>query len=166
MDSELKSMALELVQREALFLDEQRFAEWTELYVPDCVFWVPMWKADAKTTTDPNSELSFIYLDGIRYLEERVHRVTSRRAVSSMPIPRTSHLVGPGLVSSSDAGKTAIVQSAWRSQVYLHKDNQTIEYAGRYTHTVEFDGTTYRIKQKKIFLNCDYLQSKLDFFYI
>jgi len=168
MDSEKKSLALDVVQREALYLDEQRWDEWTALYAPDCVFWVPMWKTDTQLTSDPETELSFIYLDGIRYLEERVRRVVSGRAVSSVPVPRTSHLVGPGLASSDDGGQTVVVQSAWRSQAYLHKDHEVVEYAGRYTHVLTLDAAThaYRIQQKKIVLNCDHLQSKLDFFYL
>lgn len=166
MDGDHKVRALELIQREALLLDEQRWPEWLDLYDPDGVFWMPMWKAEAQATSDPETELSFIYMEGRQQLEERTRRVLSGRAVSSIPTPRTSHLVGPGVVNDEDAGKTVIVQSAFRSQVYLHKDNLVVEYAGRYTHQLVSDDRVYRIRRKTILLNCDYLQSKLDFFYI
>lgn len=154
------------MQREALLLDEQRWQEWLDLYVPACVFWVPMWKSETQPTTDPESELSFIYLDGLSQLTERVRRVTSGRAISSIPVPRTSHLVGPGLVDCEDGMRTIVVRSAWRSQVFLHKDNLCVEYAGRYRHELEGDGQSLRIRRKTILLNSDYLQSKLDFFYL
>jgi 3-phenylpropionate/cinnamic acid dioxygenase small subunit len=166
MNSEQRRHALDQVQREALYLDEQRWDDWLQLYAPDCVFWMPMWTSETQPATDPERELSFIYLEGRARLQERARRVNSGVSIASMPIPRTSHLVGPGLASTEDDGKTVVVQSAFRSQAYLHKDNQRLEYAGRYTHVLQAAGDGYLIRRKTIFLNCDYLQSKLDFFYI
>ncbi|MDR1969642.1 MAG: aromatic-ring-hydroxylating dioxygenase subunit beta [Burkholderiaceae bacterium] len=166
MNSEQRTRALDLVLREALYLDQRRWDDWLQLYAQDCVFWMPMWKSETEPTADPEQELSFIYLQGRASLQERARRVSSGLSIASMPIPRTSHLVGPGLVSTQDGGQTVLLQSAFRSQAYLHKDNQLVEYAGRYTHVLQAAGDGYLIRQKTIFINCDYLQSKLDFFYI
>lgn len=166
MDSERKAQALDLVQHEALALDEQRWDNWLALYEPDAVFWMPMWKSEGQPNTDPDTELSFIFLQGHLRLQERVRRVTSGTSIASRPIPRTAHLVGPGLATAGEEAGTVVVRSAFRSQVFLHKDNQTVEYAGRYTHVLAWSSSRCRILRKTIILNCDYLQSKLDFFYV
>jgi 3-phenylpropionate/cinnamic acid dioxygenase small subunit len=49
---------IELVHREARFLDEQRWDEWLALYLEDCEYWMPAWKADGTLTGNPKTELS------------------------------------------------------------------------------------------------------------
>src|SRR5690606_22880575 len=130
------------------------------------VLWVPTWKNETELTADPMTELSFIYLEGRAFLEERVQRVISGRAISSVPIPRTTHVIGGVLAESDDDGMTVRVDSAWSSHVYLHKDAGCVAYAGRYEHMLSWNGEGYRIVRKKIVLTNDFLASKLDFFYI
>ena len=52
---------IELVHREARLLDEQRWVEWLALYLEDCEYWMPAWKADGTLTANPRTELSHIY---------------------------------------------------------------------------------------------------------
>ncbi|MBV7485463.1 aromatic-ring-hydroxylating dioxygenase subunit beta [Bordetella sp. BOR01] len=166
MNLELRLQACDLVSREAQYLDQQHWQEWLALYAADAVLWVPTWKDETELTSDPMTELSFIYLEGRAFLEERVQRVISGRAISSVPIPRTTHVVGGTLAHSDDDGATVTVDSAWSSHVYLHKDAGFVSYAGRYEHILRWDGSGYRIARKKIILTNDFLASKLDFFYI
>lgn len=158
--------AMETVAREACCIDEQRWTDWLALYTEDAVFWLPMWKTASTLTSDPDRELSHIYLQGRELLQERVARLSSGRSVASVPLPRTAHLVGGHLVHSTDGGHTVEVKSAWRSQVYLHKDHACVEYAGRYVHQLVLTDAGYRIREKKIILNTGRLISKLDFFYV
>lgn len=166
MSPERKAAACELVAREAQYLDEQRWDDWLDLYDEDAVFWVPTWKNETELVDDPTTGLSFIYLENRQYLRERVVRATSGRAVSSLPMPRTAHLVAGVLAVSQDGGDTVSVKSAFSSHVFMHKDNVLVPYAGRYEHVLRRDGDDYRIASKKIILANDYLVSQLDFFYI
>src|SRR5439155_10042637 len=52
---------VELVHREARLLDEQRWDDWLALFVEDCEYWMPAWKADGTPTANPQAELSHIY---------------------------------------------------------------------------------------------------------
>lgn len=160
-----ENMARDLIAREAHYLDQQRWEQWLNLYTEDAIFWIPAWRNESTLTSDPQKELSFIYLDGRSFLEERVHRIKSGRAISSVPMPRTAHLVTSSIVEADADGSTR-VDSIWSSHVYQHKENSLVTYAGRYEHRlVDHDGEL-KISHKKIILINDYLVSKLDFFYV
>ena len=166
MNAERKAQALELVAKEAMCLDEQRWDDWLDLYTENAVLWVPTWRSEYELIDDPMTELSFMYLEGREFLQERVRRVVSGRSVASMPIPRTAHLVSGSVAGSEDGGQTVTVKSAWHSSIYLHKDADLVSYAGRYEHRLVWQGNAYRIEEKKVILINDCLRSQLDFFYI
>src|SRR5258707_14304442 len=84
---------VELVHREAMYLDEQRWDEWLALYTEDCEYWMPAWKADGTPTTNPQAEVSHIYYASRAGLEDRVVRIRSRKTAASAPMPRTPHLL-------------------------------------------------------------------------
>lgn len=166
MSGERKALACELVALEAQLLDEQRWDDWLALYSEDAVFWVPTWRNDSELTSDPSSELSLIYLEGRRYLAERVFRVTSGQSVASVPIPRTVHLVAGSVTQLDDNGETAHVCSAWSTHIHHQRDNASTTYAGRYRHDLEWRQGRFCIRSKKVVLMTDLLSSKLDFFYV
>lgn len=160
-----KAEACELVALEAHKLDEQNWDAWINLYTEDAVFWIPAWIDESTLTSDPQKELSFIYLEGRAFLEERVHRIRSGRSIASIPVPRTAHLVTSSIVEPEGDGGL-LVRSIWSSHIYLHKENTVVTYAGRYEHSLVVEQNALRIKKKKIILINDYLISKLDFFYV
>ncbi len=166
MSRERQTLACELVALEAQLLDEQLWEDWLALYSDAAVFWVPTWRSESELTSDPASELSLIYLEGRKYLMERVFRVTSGQSVASVPIPRTVHLVAGSLAQLHDDGKTACVRSAWSTHIYHQRDNSSTTYAGRYRHDLEWQEGRYWIRSKKVVLMNDLLSSKLDFFYV
>ena len=167
MRADCKALACELIALEARLLDEQDWHAWLALYEEDAQFWVPMWTDENHLSTDPLRELSFIYLQGRRFLEERVFRLTSGRSVASNPLPRTAHLVSGSIASVITGDEAAmLVKSAWSSHIYQHQEMQLVTYAGRYEHELVWQDGVFRIRRKKIILINDYLSSKLDFFYI
>ena len=85
---------IELLHREAAYLDEQRWDEWLALFAPDCEFWVPTWTGEGRLTTNPRTELSLMYFAGRGGLEDRVVRIRSGRSPAALPLPRTTHMVG------------------------------------------------------------------------
>ena len=52
--------AQDLLYREALLIDTQRFGEWLDLFTPDVEFWMPAWRDETTPTQDPDRELSLI----------------------------------------------------------------------------------------------------------
>lgn len=157
--------ARDLVAREALVLDEKDWDSWLDLYTEDAVFWVPAWRSETELTSDPDRELSLMYLDGRRFLAERVQRVRSGRSIASTPAPRTVHLVTGSIVDA--LGEDSVrVRSAWLTQVVDHRSGDVTHYAGRYEHTLVDSERGYRISRKTIAIVNDQLVSQVDFFYI
>jgi 3-phenylpropionate/cinnamic acid dioxygenase small subunit len=156
----------EVVNQEARFLDEQDWDAWLALYEDDAQFWVPTWRDEKQLTTDPSRELSFMFLQGRTLLAERVRRLTSGPSTTSVPVPRTSHLVAGSIVTLADAGDSAHVKSSWSCHVYQHKDAVLVTYAGRYEHELVWTSNAYHIRRKKVILINDRLVSEIDFFYI
>lgn len=162
---EHQALACGLIAREAQYLDEQQWDSWLDLYTDDAILWIPTWRDEISLTDDPMTELSFMYLNGRAYLQERVHRIKSGRSIASSPLPRTAHLVA-GSIAETQGDQIILVKSAWSSHVYMHKENVMHVYAGRYEHRLAWDDGVLRIEQKKIVLANDYLIGKLDFFYV
>ncbi len=157
--------ARDLVAREAHLLDEKDWDHWLDLYTEDAVFWVPAWRSETELTSDPDRELSLMYLAGRRFLAERVERVRSGRSIASTPAPRTAHLVTGSIVDALGDGRVR-VRSAWLTQVLDHKSGDVTHYAGRYDHSLVDSERGYRIAGKTVVVINDRLVSQVDFFYI
>ena len=156
--------ARDLVVLEALLLDERDWAGWLALWREDAVFWVPAWKNDDEFTTDPDTELSFIYLQGKARLAERVKRATGGRSAASLPLPRTAHVVVPARIEPQGDERMRVT-SAWSSHIHDPKSGELAVYAGRYIHELARDGDAWRIARKTIVLAHDLLVSRMDFFH-
>jgi benzoate/toluate 1,2-dioxygenase beta subunit len=156
--------ATRLVALEARLLDEKRWDDWLGLFTEDATLWMPTWRNESTLTSDPDTELSFIYLNGKSALRERTSRITSGLSVSSMPQPRTCHLVTGSTVDPE--GDTLVVRSNWTNHVFDPKDKSHTSSFGLYTHTLVKTPEGYRIRQKYIVLMNDYISSKLDIQYV
>ncbi len=156
--------AAELLFREALYLDGQRWDDWLALFLPDCQYWVPAWKSEHEQTSDPAREVSLIHYDSRGGLEDRVWRVRSGRSIASKPLPRTQHAISNVLVAPTENG-VALVLSNWTVHQFRTKPRETEVLYGRYEHTVmrEADGAL-RIRRKKVILLNDYMPAMLDFY--
>jgi len=162
--------AAEFLYREALYLDTRRFDEWLELFVPDCEYWVPAWKNESETTSNPKRELSLIYYAARAGLEDRVWRVQSGRSIASKPLPRTQHAIGNVLAEPAPDGAGADgvlkVHSNFTVHQFRTKSRETEVLYGRYEHELvpAGPGGALRIRRKKIILLNDYMPAMLDFY--
>ena len=153
--------AVELLHREARLLDEQRWDEWLALYVEDCEYWMPAWKADGTLTTNPQTELSHIYYADRRGLEDRVVRIRSGKSPASTPTPRTVHIVGSVLPLESSADRVRL-SSTWVTHVYFPRSRESHAFFGRSEHELALREGDWRIARKKILLQNDYIPTMLD----
>jgi ketosteroid isomerase-like protein len=78
----------EFVLAEADLLDRRALDEWTGLFTPDAVYWLPMDPAQAT----PGDGLNIVYDDKPRLLD-RVSRLQSGLAFSDEPHSSTSHVL-------------------------------------------------------------------------
>jgi benzoate/toluate 1,2-dioxygenase beta subunit len=79
----------QLLYREALLLDTQRYEEWLALFTEDATYWVPLEQGQ----TDPLQSASIIH-DDRTLLELRVRQARHPRAHARQPPARTVHQVG------------------------------------------------------------------------
>ena len=149
--------------QEAALLDEQRWKEWLELYLPDCKFWVPAWKQDHELVDDPDAGLSFIYYESRGGLEDRVWRAKSGTSVASIPLPRTCHQV-TNVRCEQAASDRMLVRSAWSCHVFDLRASAQHTYFGHYTHLLAAESGKLRIAEKKIVLLNDLITGFIDFY--
>jgi 3-phenylpropionate/cinnamic acid dioxygenase small subunit len=158
----LHALARELIEREAMYLDEQRWDEWLALFTERCEFWMPAWKADGTPTADPRSELSHIYYATRAGLEERILRIRSRRSPASTPTPRTAHVLSAILPLEAPTPERQRVRSTWVTHVFFPRQNESHAFFGRSEYELACGGGAWRIAKKKIVMQNDYIPTMLD----
>ncbi|MEY3906343.1 MAG: hypothetical protein RIR59_1166 [Pseudomonadota bacterium] len=156
-----KAAAEELLYREALYLDTQRFDDWLALFTEDVEFWMPAWRDEVSTTGDPEQELSLIYYKGRRNLEDRVMRLTSGLSVASTPLPRVVHLVTNVLVVEAQ-GDHAVISAAFNTHRFDARMSRADQFFGRYDYRVVRHGDAWKIARKKITLLNDMIPTVVD----
>ena len=85
---EVRAAAEALLHREARLLDEGRLEDWLELFVPECLYWMPMTPGGG----DPTSEVTLAF-DDRRRLEDRVSWLRSAYIWSQIPRSRTRRMI-------------------------------------------------------------------------
>jgi 3-phenylpropionate/cinnamic acid dioxygenase small subunit len=165
MDSLSAQEAAQFLYREAALLDERDFDGWLELFTPDCVFWMPAWRDDGTQTEDPDQELSLIYYQGRRNLEDRVRRIRSGLSVASAMLPRVCHLLGNVTIEQHE-GRAQKVRSAFNINLQDVRTGRTHTYFGHYVHLLQAEGGNWRIARKVIYLLNDVIPTALDVYAI
>jgi 3-phenylpropionate/cinnamic acid dioxygenase small subunit len=157
---------MDLLAREHVYLDEQRWDEWLALYAPDCEYWVPAWKNEESLTCDPRAELSHIYYASRAGLEDRVVRIRSRRSPASTPLPRTTHLLGNVLPVAGAPGGSLRLRSSWVCHVFFPREHASHAFFGRAEHELAARDGRWVIQKKKTLLLNDYIPTMLDVYCI
>jgi 3-phenylpropionate/cinnamic acid dioxygenase small subunit len=164
--NDLLSAGIDVLQREAIYLDEQRWDEWLALFVPDCEYWVPSWKNEETLTSNPQAELSHIYYATRAGLEDRIVRIRSRRSPASTPMPRTTHLIGSVLPLEQPGPERMKLRSSWVCHVFFPRQHDSHAFFGRSEHELALKDGTWMIAKKKTILLNDYIPTMLDVYCI
>jgi 3-phenylpropionate/cinnamic acid dioxygenase small subunit len=154
----------DLVEREALALDERRWDEWLALFTPDCEYWMPAWKSDDTLTSDPRLELSHFYYASRAGLEDRVYRIRSNRSPASTPLPRTTHIIANARLIEPAAPDRLRLRSNWASHVFFPRAQESHAFFGHTEHTLTLEGERWLIAKKRIVLQNDYIPTMLDIY--
>jgi 3-phenylpropionate/cinnamic acid dioxygenase small subunit len=161
---ELLAAGTEVLQREALYLDERRWDEWLALYTPDCEYWMPAWKSEDEIGQNPRTELSYFYYDNRTGLEDRVARVVSGRSAASSPMPGTTHMLNDIRLRDDPASGRMGLGASWVCQVYFPRLKESRAFFGRVEHDLVLRDESWLIARKKIVLQNDYIPTMLDFY--
>ena len=154
-----------LLFREALLLDRRDWDAWLEMYAEDAVYWIPAWRDETEPTQNPDAELSLIYYQSRKELEERVWRARSGLSVASTPLPRAVHVIGNVLVDKADAEQAELTASF---VVHYHdvRAERTHAFFGRYEYRIRTNCAQPKIAFKKILLLNDNIPAVLDFYLV
>jgi len=125
------------VLREARLLDEQRYAEWLELFADDAIYWIPTRANQAS----PHEALSIIY-EPRALLAVRVERLSRAEMHVQSPPSRTVHHVSAVEVDG-DQVRSALLVAEWRA-------GEARWFAGRVTHRLRKDASGLRIVLKRV----------------
>lgn len=151
-----------LLHREARALDARDWDAWLDLYTPDAVLWVPAWRDEDTLTADPDRELSQLYHDARRGLEERVARVRSGKSVTTMPLARTAHVVSN--VEAAPDADGLHVHAVFQVLVWNPRREVQHSLFGRYQLRLRDTPDGLRIARKHVTLMNDVVPAVLDFY--
>lgn len=157
------AIATDLLHRECRYLDTRDWDAWLALYAPDAVYWVPAWRDEHMQTADPDTEISQIFHDSRRGLEERVMRVRSGKSVTAQPLPRTTHFVS-NIEARLGADGTIAVEAAFLVQVYQPRSERQHGNFGRYELRLVESAHGWVIARKLIRLQNDCVPALVDFY--
>lgn len=152
-----------VLHEEAAALDEQRWEDWLKLFADDCIYWVHAWNGEHELAEDPERDVSLVYMDDKSMIEDRLWRFTSGTSPASIPLPRTSHLVGTVTLDSISTTK-AHLRSHWQVSAYRFKE--LIQTAGRSYYTLRLEHGQWRIARRRSVLINDQVQTTLDLYHL
>ncbi len=150
--------------QEALMLDRLELEEWSALFTPEGLYWIPI-----DETVDKKTNVSLVYDTPLRR-EERVYHLLHNSFPAQSPRSRTLHFVSNVLVTGRDGSDFVVVSSQTiyemrtgdYSQVGLGDIRPIV---AQVEHRLQMSPTGLRIAQKKILLlNRDAWHGNLTFF--
>jgi 3-phenylpropionate/cinnamic acid dioxygenase small subunit len=152
-----------LLYREASLLDDKKWQDWLGLYTTDAVYWMPAWTSEYETTSDPELQLNLLYLKGRASLEDRVFRIETGDSFASVPMARTTHVVG-GVLLGGEGGGGIAARASWI--VHSFGIHGGITRSGSYDYLLREDAGALKIARKKIIMIDDKLVGPVDIFHV
>ena len=166
MSGEPESLAagVELLSREACYLDEKRWDEWIALFAKDCEYWVPTWTAEGNLTANPQTELSLMYFAGRGGLEDRIVRIRSGRSPAALPLPRTTHVVSNILPLEPPQDRRIRLRSSWACHAFFPLMDVNHTFFGRAEYELARRDAGWVIQKKKTILENDRIPLPIDIY--
>lgn len=146
-------------------LDDKQWDTWLEHYDKEAEYWVPSWDDDGGLVTDPQSEVSLMYYARRDGLEDRVFRIkTERSSASSLPEPRTQHMIGNiEVITASE--NDAEIRYSWITNSYRYKITDTY-YGTTFLTLVRGDDGALKIKRKRVVIKNDCIHHVVDVYHL
>ncbi len=142
----LMSEAYALLAEEAHLLDDRDYDGWLELFVDDCLYWMPV----DPESDDGTMRLNVFYDDRPR-MEDRIARLSSGSAYTEEPTSFTSRTFSALQVAPDDAGEGGcVVRSNFLLIAYRAGAQRLL--GGRYQHRLTRRDGGLRIAEKRVTL--------------
>ena len=163
MSESIFSEASRFVAREGWLIDQKRWDDWLDLYLPDAEYWLPCHLDDGTTTSDPHKQISLIYYSSRAGLEDRVFRIGTDQSLASTPLPRTSHLVSVGQVTEREDGDVE-VSSNWAA--FSYRLEEQYHFFGTQEHVLRRTDAGLKIAKRRVMVMNDKIPCPLDIYSI
>lgn len=153
----------QFLYRKSELCDAQDWDAYLELFDENSEFHLPQWDSEHVYTTDPKREMSLIYYANRSGLEDRVFRLRTGKAASTIPMPRTLHQIGNVRIVSEVNGCLE-VKANW--QTLFHRLGQSEQFFGHVSYQLRAAGDSWKITRKHVLLLNDTINSVLDFYHL
>jgi len=145
-----KEDIIDFIYNEARMLDEGRYSDWLELWMPDGHYWMPL----DYQQTDKNLVTSLLYED-LFMLKLRVERLNGVRTFSQKPRSRCHHVIQRPFVDLIDNDSGQYTTNTAMHYVETRLDEQIL-LAITATHELVQQEGDLRIANKRVdLLNSD-----------
>ncbi|KTT42891.1 benzene 1,2-dioxygenase [Pseudomonas oryzihabitans] len=163
MDAQLQYRVEQFLYLNAEACDAQDWDTYLAMFSEDSEFHLPQWESEHVYTTDPKKSMSLIYYPNRGGLEDRVFRIRTGKAASTIPMPRTLHLLNNVRISSRENGELE-VRVNWHTLFYRMATAD--EFFGKATYYLRPEGDSWKITRKHVVLLNDQINSVLDFYHL
>jgi anthranilate 1,2-dioxygenase (deaminating, decarboxylating) small subunit len=143
--------------------DAQDWDAYLELFDPQSEFHLPQWDSEHVYTTDPKRGMSLIYYASRSGLEDRVFRIRTGKAASTIPMPRTLHNISNVRITELADGSLQ-VRLNWHTLFYRLATAE--QFFGHATYSLKAHGDSWLITRKHVLLLNDTINSVLDFYHL
>lgn len=143
--------------------DAQDWDRYLDFFSEDSEFHLPQWDSEHVYTIDPKKGMSLIYYPNRGGLEDRVYRLRTGKAASTIPMPRTLHLISNVRIAPGQ-GDELDVQVNWHTLYYRLQVAE--QFFGRASYRLRPDGDSWKIARKHVVLLNDTINSVLDFYHL
>jgi anthranilate 1,2-dioxygenase (deaminating, decarboxylating) small subunit len=163
MNPQLQHEIEQFLYHKAALCDAQDWDAYLELFDEKCEFHLPQWESEHQYTRDPRRGMSLIYYSNRSGLEDRVFRIRTGKAASTIPMPRTLHQISNVRIAEHDAGQLE-VKVNWQTLYYRLGQAET--FFGHATYQLRAAESHWKITRKHIVLLNDTINSVLDFYHL
>jgi anthranilate 1,2-dioxygenase (deaminating, decarboxylating) small subunit len=160
---ELQCRVEQFLFRKAELCDAQDWDAYVALFDEECVFHLPQWESEHEYTQDPNRGMSLIYYANRAGLEDRVFRIRTGKAASTIPMPRTMHQITNVRIQVLE-DNSLCVKANWNTLFYRLGESEN--FFGHVTYHLKPSEDSWRIAKKHIVLLNDTINSVLDFYHL
>src|SRR5262245_17068737 len=138
---------------EAALLDEWKLDEWQALLTDDAGYYVP---PNDKLDGDPRATLFIIAHDRER-IRQRIIRINDPNCHAEYPKSRTRRMISNVRIEGVDGD---LVTATANFVCYRFRRNERIrEYVGGYRHILKVAGDSFRIQERRVFIDAHELGS-------
>lgn len=153
----------QFLYKEAAYCDARDWHAYLELYDENCEYYIPQWLSETDYTTDPRTQLAYIYYKDRSGLEDRIFRLRTNRSAASQPPFRTAHLINNVRVEEL-ADHRCAVNANWITHFYRSGDAGY--FFGWSEYLLKQDGDSWRIARKKAVILNDRINHVIDFYHV